>query len=45
MASVSKQLICPRCEKVMAAAVFRVYGLPIFGILRITTPDGLPLAP
>lgn len=45
MASVSKQLICPRCEKVMAAAVFRVYGLPIFGVLVITTPDGLPLAP
>jgi hypothetical protein len=45
MASVSKQLICPRCEKVMAAAVLRVFGLPIFGVLQITTPVGLPLAP
>ena len=36
MAGVSKQLICPRCGQVMAAAVFRV-----FGGLRITTPDGL----
>jgi hypothetical protein len=40
MAGVSKQLTCPRCEQVMAAAVFGV-----FGGLRITTPDGLPLPP
>jgi hypothetical protein len=40
MAGVSKQLTCPRCEQVMAAAVFRV-----FGGLRITTPDGLLLPP
>ena len=46
MAGVSKQLICPRCDKVMAAAVFRVFGgMPIFGVLQITTPDGFPLAP
>ena len=40
MAGVSKQLICPRCGQVMAAAVFRV-----FGRLRITTPDGVLLPP
>jgi hypothetical protein len=40
MAGVSKQLICPRCGQVMAAAVFRV-----FGGLRITTPDGVLLPP
>jgi hypothetical protein len=46
MAGTSKQLTCPRCEQVMAVAVFRVFGgLPIFGVLRITTPDGFPLAP
>jgi hypothetical protein len=37
---VSKQLICPGCGQVMAAAVFRV-----FGGLRITTPDGVLLPP
>ena len=40
MAGVSKQLTCPRCEQVMAAAVFRVLGG-----LRITTPDGVFLPP
>ena len=40
MAGVSKQLTCPRCEQVMATAVFRV-----FGGLRITTPDGFLLPP
>jgi hypothetical protein len=40
MAGVSKQLICPRCGQVMAAAIFRV-----FGGLRITTPDGILLPP
>jgi hypothetical protein len=46
MAGTSKQLTCPQCEQVMAAAVFRVFGgLRIFGVLRITTPDGLPLSP
>ena len=40
MAGVSKQLICPQCGQVMAAAVFRV-----FGGLRITTPDGVLLPP
>jgi len=40
MAGVSKQLTCRRCEQVMAAAVFRV-----FGGLRITTPDGVLLPP
>ena len=40
MAGVSKRLSCPRCGQVMAAAVFRV-----FGGLRITTPDGVLLAP
>ena len=40
MASVSKQLICPRCGQVTAAAVFRV-----FGGLRITTPGGVLLPP
>jgi hypothetical protein len=49
MAGVSKQLTCPRCEQVMAAAVFRVFGglriFRVFGQLRITTPDGLPIAP
>jgi hypothetical protein len=40
MAGVSKQLTCPRCEQVMAAAVFGV-----FGGLRITTPDGVRLFP
>jgi hypothetical protein len=40
MAGVRKQLICPRCGQVMAAAVFRV-----FGGLRITTPDGVLLPP
>jgi hypothetical protein len=30
----------------MATAIFRAFGgLPIFGVLRITTPDGLPLSP
>jgi hypothetical protein len=36
----SKQLICPQCGQVMAAAVFRV-----FGGLRISTPEGLLLTP
>jgi hypothetical protein len=49
MAGVSKQLTCPRCEQVMAAAVFRVVGglriFRIFGELRITTPDGVLLPP
>jgi hypothetical protein len=40
MAGVSKQLICPRCEQVMAVAVFRV-----FGGLRITTLNGILLPP
>jgi len=40
MAGTSKQLICPHCGQMMAAAAFRV-----FGGLRITTPDGFPLAP
>jgi hypothetical protein len=40
MAGVRKQLICPRCGQLMAAAVFRV-----FGGLRITTPDGVLLPP
>ena len=40
MAGVSKQLTCPRCEQVMAVAVFGV-----FGGLRITTPDGVLLPP
>ena len=40
MAVVRKQLICPRCEQVMAVAVFRV-----FQGLRITTPDGVLLPP
>ena len=40
MAGVSKQLICPRCGQVMAAAVFRV-----FGGLRITMPDRVLLPP
>jgi hypothetical protein len=37
---VSKQLICPGCGQVMAAAVFRV-----FGGLRITMPDRVLLPP
>jgi hypothetical protein len=49
MAGVSKQLTCPRCEQVMAAAVFRVFGglriFRVFGELRITTPDGVLLPP
>jgi hypothetical protein len=45
MASVSKQLTCPRCEQVMAAAVLRIFGLRVFGELRITTPDGVFLSP
>ncbi len=45
MASVSKQLTCPRCEQVMAAAVFRFFGFRVFGELRITTPDGVLLSP
>ena len=40
MAGVSKQLICPQCGQVMAAAVFRV-----FGGLRIITPDEVLLPP
>jgi hypothetical protein len=40
MAGVSKQLTCPRCEQVMAMAVFGV-----FRGLRITTPDGFLLSP
>jgi hypothetical protein len=43
MAGVSKQLICPRCGQVMAAAVFR--GFSVFGALRITTLDGVLLPP
>jgi hypothetical protein len=43
MAGVSKQLTCPRCEQVMAAAVFRGFG--VFGELRITTLDGVLLPP
>ena len=40
MTGVSKQLICPGCGQVMAAAVFRV-----FGGLRITMPDRVLLPP
>jgi hypothetical protein len=40
VAGVSKQLICPECGQVMAMAAWR----PFSG-LRITTPDGLPVAP
>jgi hypothetical protein len=43
MAGVSKQLTCPRCEQVMATAVFRGFG--VLGGLRITTPDGVLLPP
>jgi hypothetical protein len=43
MAGVSKQLTCPRCEQVMAAAAFR--GFFVFGGLRITTPDGVLVQP
>jgi hypothetical protein len=43
MAGLSKQLICPRCGQVMAAAVFR--GFSVFGGLRITTLDGVVLPP
>jgi hypothetical protein len=40
MAGTAKQLICPQCGQVMATAAWRV-----FGGLRITTPEGLPLSP
>ncbi len=40
MASTGKQLICPRCEKVMASASWR-----FFTGLRITALDGSRLTP
>ena len=40
MASAGKQLICPRCEKVMASASWR-----FFTGLRITALDGSQLTP
>jgi hypothetical protein len=40
MATPDKQLICPRCEKVIATAA---WGL--FRGLRMTAPDGSPLTP
>jgi hypothetical protein len=40
LARISKQLICPVCEQMMATAVFR-----IFGGLTITMPDGFVLSP
>ena len=40
MAAKSKQMICPRCQQIMASAVFR-----LIGGLRITTMDGILLPP